>query len=162
MKKFFVFAFVTLYLFCAISVSANEGLKEDFDYSNEDFRDTVDMLSMEGHGNDDYSSCSVKQLYYQEVAEMFEKGMTKQEILDYYVKELGISALKAPPKNGFNLSLWITPFLIIFIVFVFLYYVIRKWKRKFSGLILEDGSQSFDLESEIYSTVIEEERKKYI
>lgn len=162
MRRFYVFALGLLYFFCAISVSANDGIKENFDYSNQEFRDTVDMLSMEGHGNDDYSSCNVKQLYYQEVAEMFEKGMTKQDILDYYVNELGISALKAPPKKGFNLSLWITPFLIIFIVFVFLFFVMRKWKKKFVGLNLEDGPQSLDLESEIYSSVIDEERKKYI
>lgn len=162
MRQFYIFTFGLLYFFCAITVSANDGINEHFDYSNQEFRDTVDMLSMEGHGNDDYSSCNVKQLYYQEVAEMFGKGMTKQEILDYYVKELGISALKAPPKEGFNLALWITPFLIIFIVFVFLYFVMKKWKKKSDGLILKDVPQSFDLERELYSSVIEEERKKYI
>ncbi|CRK80397.1 hypothetical protein [Neobacillus massiliamazoniensis] len=40
-------------------------------------------------------------MYYKDVAAMFKKGMTKQQILDYYVKELGVHALQIPPKKVF-------------------------------------------------------------
>lgn len=121
-----------------INVSASNETKKEFDYSNPEFRSTVDMLSMEGHGNDDLSSCSVKQLYYQEVAEMFEKGMSKQEILDYYVENLGVEALQAPPKKGFNLTLWVLPFLLILIVMILIYFLIRKWKKKCPCIIIRN------------------------
>lgn len=162
MRRIKILALGFIIFFGATTVSANEGKKGNFDYSNPEFRATVDMLSMEGHGNDDLASCNVKQLYYQEVAKMFEKGMKKQQILDYYVNELGISALNAPPKKGFNLILWITPFLLIITVCVFLYFLIRKWKKNNTTLILEDDPQSLDIESELYSSLIDEERKNFI
>jgi cytochrome c-type biogenesis protein CcmH len=163
MKRIYVIVFVLLFFFNAtIFVSANGGIKENFDYSNPVFRATVDMLNMEGHGNDDYSSCNVKQLYYQEVVAMFEKGMTKQEILDYYVKAQGVSALKAPPKKGFNLTLWTTPILLIVLGTILLYFLIRKWKKNNPVFKYEDESQFLDTESEIYSSLIEAERKKFL
>lgn len=162
MKRIYVIVFGLFFFFSATVVFADGGLKDNFDYSNPEFRDTVDMLDMDGHGNDDYSSCSVKQLYYQEVAEMFEKGMTKQDILDYYVKEQGEFALKAPLKKGFNLTLWVTPLLLIVLVTILLYFLIGKWKKNNPVLLAEDESQLLDPESEIYSSLIEEERKKFI
>jgi cytochrome c-type biogenesis protein CcmH len=90
----------------SFNASAEEAANERFDYTNPEFKATVDMLSMEGHGNDDLASCNVKQLYYEGVGEMFFiKEMSKKEILDYYAEEQGVQALKAPPVKGFNLSL---------------------------------------------------------
>lgn len=162
MKRICVIVVGLLFFFSATVVSANGGIKADFDYSDPEFRATVDMLDMDGHGNDDYSSCNLKQLYYQEVAEMFEKGMTKQEILDYYVQEQGEFALKAPPKKGFNLTLWVTPILLIVLVTILLYFLIGKWKKNNPVSRSEEESKSFDAESEIYSSLIEEERKKFL
>ncbi|MGJ7922031.1 cytochrome c-type biogenesis protein CcmH [Neobacillus sp. LXY-4] len=162
MKRITGFIILFSILFGGISVSAESNVKNEFDYSNPEFQATVDMLSMEGHGNDDVASCSVKQLYYQEVAEMFEKGMTKQEILDYYVEELGVQALKAPPKKGFNLTLWVTPFLLIFLVLILIFILIKKWKKLTPALQTGTEQPVTDIETEIYHSIIEEERKQIL
>jgi cytochrome c-type biogenesis protein CcmH len=156
--------FICLLLFFSISNKASaEGVaNERFDYTNSEFKATVDMLSMEGHGNDDLASCNVKQLYYEEVGEMFFiKEMSKKEILDYYAKEQGVQALNAPPVKGFNLSLWITPFLVLFIISILLYFVVKKWKGNRTNLTTKENPNATDLEQGIYESIIEEERKKF-
>lgn len=136
---------------------------DDFDYSRKDFQAVVQMLDMEGHGNDDLATCNVKQLYYQEVAEMMQKGMNKDEILAYYVDQMGEEALKAPLKSGFSLTAWITPFLILIAATLLVYVLIQKWVKKRKELPTEKIKPSTldETENEILLSVIEEERKKY-
>jgi cytochrome c-type biogenesis protein CcmH len=142
---------------------AEQQVKEGFDFTNPEFVETVEMLNMEGHSNDNIANCNVKQLYYDEVGEMFfNKGMSKNEIIDYYVKEQGIQALNSPPASGFNLSLWITPFLLISIVLIFLYFLINRWKKNHSTAPIVEGPNQSGVEEELYTSLIEEERKKYI
>jgi cytochrome c-type biogenesis protein CcmH len=160
-----IFGFIAclVFFFGALNVSAEEQKgKASFDYSNPEFRATVDMLSMDGHGNDDLASCSVKQTYYEDVAEMFMKGMKKQEILDYYERELGVHALQAPPVKGFNLSLWITPFVLLFMVAMLIYFLIKRWKKNNEIIIMDEGLPSLNVEHDIYTSIIEEERKKFL
>lgn len=153
-----------LFLFFGpIIVYADEAAgKNNFDYSNPEFKATVDMLSMDGHGNDDLASCSVKQMYYEDVAEMFKNGMTKSQILKYYEKELGVHALQAPPGKGFNLSLWITPFVLIVISGTLITFLIKKWKNNREIIVSDGGSAAINAEDEIYSSIIDEERKKFL
>jgi cytochrome c-type biogenesis protein CcmH len=143
-------------------VSADEGLIEaSYDYSDPEFKSIVNMLSMEGHATDDLSSCNVKQLYYQEVADMLNKGMNKDEILDFYVSEQGVKALLAPPNEGFNISLWVTPFLLIFAVFILIFFLIKKWKKNNASLNRNEEQVEQD-DDDIYESMIENERKKLI
>lgn len=37
--------------------------------------------------------------------------MTEQQIINSFVAEYGNTVLSAPPKSGFNLSVWMIPFL---------------------------------------------------
>jgi cytochrome c-type biogenesis protein CcmH len=135
--------------------------KTSISYTDPEFRATVDMLAMDGHSNDDLSSCAVKQEYYKDVAEMFDKGKTKQEILDYYENELGVQALLYPPAKGFNLTLWMTPFLLLAVVSILLFFIIKKWKSNRTELVMaEDAESEEELETELYIAMIEEERKK--
>ncbi|MEC1720259.1 cytochrome c-type biogenesis protein CcmH [Schinkia azotoformans] len=136
---------------------------DDFDYSRKDFQAVVQMLDMEGHGNDDLATCNVKQLYYKEVAEMMQKGKNKDEILAYYVDQMGEEALKAPLKSGFSLTAWITPFLILIAAALLVYVLIQKWVKKRNSLPTEKIKPSTldETENEILLSVIEEERKKY-
>jgi cytochrome c-type biogenesis protein CcmH len=151
-----------LLIFGSITVSAEEGLIEaSYDYSDPEFKSIVNMLSMEGHATDDLSSCNVKQLYYQEVADMLNKGMKKDEILDFYVSEQGVKALLAPPNEGFNISLWVTPFLLIFAVFILLFFLIKKWKKNNATLNRNEEQVEQD-DDDIYESMIENERKKLI
>lgn len=149
----------------SLQVFAEEPGTTEYDYTNPGFKATVEMLSMEGHSNDDLASCNVKQLYYQEVGEMyFDKGMSKQEILDYYKNQLGDQALNAPSAKGFNLSLWITPFLLLMIISILIYFVIKKWMRNqsLSATETETYPVPSGIEQDIYDSIIDEERKKFL
>jgi cytochrome c-type biogenesis protein CcmH len=163
MKRITGLLWCFLLLFGAAHVSAAEDgiLEASYDYTDPTFRGVVDMLAMEGHSHDDLSSCNVKQLYYEEVAEMLNKGMSKDEILDYYIQEQGVQALLAPPGDGFNLSLWVTPFLLLLVVFILIYFLIKKWttNSRRGRLVVEE---EITLEDDIYSSMIEDERKKLI
>jgi cytochrome c-type biogenesis protein CcmH len=117
---------------------------------------------MDGHTNDDLASCQVKQEYYQDVGEMFfDKGMSKDEILDYYKNELGEHAINAPSGKGFNLVLWVLPFLLIFIMFIIIYYVVKRWKRNRLVVPVEEPVYSTELD-DVYESMIDAERKKYL
>ncbi len=61
---------------------------------------------------------------------MIAQGMTKDEILASYVKIFGETVLSAPTKEGFNLTAWITPFVVIIIVGFVLYKAVHKWSGK--------------------------------
>ncbi|WP_413306551.1 cytochrome c-type biogenesis protein CcmH [Bacillus sp. 1P10SD] len=142
-------------------IEAKAKTKTGISYSDPEFRATVDMLAMDGHSNDDLSSCAVKQEYYKDVVEMFDKGMSKQEILDYYENELGVQALLYPPAKGFNLTLWMTPYLLLAVVSILLFFIFKKWKSNRPELVMaEDTESEKELETELYIAMIEEERKK--
>ncbi|WP_404331917.1 cytochrome c-type biogenesis protein CcmH [Mesobacillus maritimus] len=164
MKRMFGFLGFLILLLGAPQVGwAEQPVKEEFDFTNPEFVATVEMLNMEGHSNDNIANCNVKQLYYDEVGEMlFNKGMSKNEIIDYYVKEQGIQALNSPPASGFNLSLWITPFLLITLVLILLYFLINRWKKHHSTAPVVEALNQSGVEEEFYASLIEEERKKYI
>jgi cytochrome c-type biogenesis protein CcmH len=161
LKRIFGVFWCLIILFGAINVTAVEAkAKKGIDYNDPKFRETVDMLTMEGHNHDDLLSCAVKQNYYEDVAEMFDKGMTKKEILDYYENELGAQAILVPPAKGFNLALWITPFLLLVIVSILLYFLIKRWKKNNHVFVINEESSLIVQEDDIYIALIEDERKK--
>lgn len=150
-------------LLAGLTVFAEGTGVTDFDFSRPDFQAVVGMLSMEGHGTHDVSNCSVKKIYYDEIAEMMQKGMSKDEVIDYYVDNLGEQALQAPPQKGFNLTLWITPFILLFLAAILIMYVLKKWRRKNVPFTEEEPStQAGETEQAILSSMIEAERKKYL
>lgn len=157
-NRLIVLVIPLLFLSTYAFASSNE-----FDYSRKDFQEVVKMLDMEGHGNDDLATCNVKQLYYKEVADMMNKGMKKDEILAYYVDQMGEEALKAPLKSGFSLTAWITPFVILIAAAGLVYFVIQNLvkKRKAQPAAKLKPSTLDETENEILLSVIEEERKKY-
>lgn len=150
-------------LLAGFTVLAEETGIKDFDFSRPDFQGVVSMLSMEGHGTHDVSNCSVKKIYYDEIAEMMLEGMSKDEVIDYYVENLGEQALQAPPQKGFNLTLWVTPFVILILAAILITVVLKKWRK--SSLPISDEqpiSEAGETEQEILSSMIEAERKKYL
>jgi cytochrome c-type biogenesis protein CcmH len=153
----------SLLFLVGFTVFAEETGMKDFDFSRPDFQAVVSMLSMEGHGTHDVSNCSVKKLYYEEIADMMQKGMSKDEVIDYYVENLGEQALQAPPQKGFNLTLWLTPFIILLLAAIFIFIVLKKWRQR-SQPATDDVSlsETGETEAEILSSMIEAERKKYL
>lgn len=63
------------------------------------------------------------------VREKLERGETREEILQFFVERYGETVLAAPVKSGFNLIVWITPILGIFIGGIVLWVIIRRRVR---------------------------------
>ena len=66
---------------------------------------------------------------HRDVMALVAGGYTGPEILDQFVNVYGLSALMAPPKEGFNLVGYLVPGLAIAIVAVLIALTLRRWKK---------------------------------
>ena len=61
------------------------------------------------------------------VRELVQQGKSPKEIQDYFVSRYGEFVLLSPPKRGFNLLVWVLPFLAIGVGGGVVYLVVRRW-----------------------------------
>lgn len=61
---------------------------------------------------------------------MINQGKDKNQIIASFVNLYGEKVLSAPTKEGFNLTAWIIPFLVIGIVGLILYKSMKRWSGK--------------------------------
>lgn len=121
-----------------------------------------------GCGQDHYAcdmaGCKNTESFKADLVEMMEKGMDKDEIREYYVKALGEEILTSPEKKGFSLTAWVMPFAALGGAGTGIFFVIRKWvKKSESGAeMVADRQENDEVEEEILSSIIDEERKKYL
>ncbi|MEW6456694.1 MAG: cytochrome c-type biogenesis protein CcmH [Acidobacteriota bacterium] len=61
------------------------------------------------------------------ISQMITQGKSKNEVIKYFVGIYGERILSTPTKRGFNLTAWITPFLIIALGGIIIYLTIVIW-----------------------------------
>lgn len=139
------------------------------DYKSPEFKAVASQFICTcGCGQDHYecdpNTCSLTKSFKQDLVKMMNKGWDKDKIRNYYVKIYGESILTAPEKSGFSLTAWVLPFVVLGLAAVSIFFIIRKWvKRKGTEeLSLENEIKRDDIEGEILSSIIDEERKKYL
>jgi cytochrome c-type biogenesis protein CcmH len=95
---------------------------------------------------------------------MMNKGWDKDKIRAYYVNIYGEEILTSPEKSGFSLTAWVLPFVVLAAAGISLYFVIRKWVKKKASdePVAEYQNTEDEVEREILSSMIDEERKKYL
>ena len=76
------------------------------------------------------------------VREQLQQGKTSAEVLDYFVQRYGEWILLAPPKHGFNLVIWVLPFVLLPIGGAAVYWGARRWVRRSAAA--ESPSQPLD------------------
>ena len=64
------------------------------------------------------------------VREQLQQGKTSAEVLDYFAQRYGEWILLAPPKHGFNLVIWVLPFVLLPIGAAVVYLGARRWVRR--------------------------------
>jgi cytochrome c-type biogenesis protein CcmH len=64
------------------------------------------------------------------VREQLQQGKTSAEVLDYFTQRYGEWILLAPPKHGFNLVIWVLPFVLLPIGVFAVYVGARRWVRR--------------------------------
>jgi cytochrome c-type biogenesis protein CcmH len=63
------------------------------------------------------------------VREQLQQGKTSAQVLDYFTQRYGEWILLAPPKRGFNLVIWVLPFVLLPIGAATVYFGARRWVR---------------------------------
>lgn len=74
--------------------------------------------------------CGTAVQFRAEIAERLVAGQSKDEILNYFSAEYGEIILATPAKRGFNLTVWLAPFLAIIVGGTALFFTLRKWAIK--------------------------------
>jgi cytochrome c-type biogenesis protein CcmH/NrfF len=64
------------------------------------------------------------------IREQLQQGKTSAEVLDYFAQRYGEWILLAPPKRGFNLVIWVLPFVLLPIGAAVVYVGARRWVRR--------------------------------
>ncbi len=67
------------------------------------------------------------------VRDQLQQGKTSAEVLDYFAQRYGEWILLAPPKRGFNLVIWVLPFVLLLIGVAAVYLGVRRWVRTPAG-----------------------------
>ncbi|QOY37424.1 cytochrome c-type biogenesis protein [Anaerobacillus isosaccharinicus] len=163
MKK--VIAALTLLLLISV-IPAYAG--DQYDFKSAEFKEVASQfMCMCGCGQDHFEcnmqGCGLNDSFKQEMKEMMDDGLTKDEIKDYYIGMYGEEILTAPEKKGFSLTAWILPFAVLGVAGVGIVFVIRKWVAgyKEEPILFEELTEEQELEDEIVKSMIDEERKKY-
>lgn len=76
------------------------------------------------------------------VREQLQQGKTSAEVLDYFAQRYGEWILLAPPKHGFNLVIWVLPFVLLPIGAAVVYLGARRWVRRSAAT--ESSSRRLD------------------
>jgi cytochrome c-type biogenesis protein CcmH len=63
------------------------------------------------------------------IREQLQQGKTPAQVLDYFAQRYGEWILLAPPKRGFNLVIWVLPFVLLPIGAAVVYLGARRWVR---------------------------------
>ena len=64
------------------------------------------------------------------VLKKLRQGESKEEILQYFESRYGERILATPNKKGFNLILWILPFVLVVLAAIVIYFLIRRWSTR--------------------------------
>ncbi|WP_053364067.1 cytochrome c-type biogenesis protein [Bacillus sp. FJAT-27251] len=171
MKRKFAFSFLLLlfglqsFLLQTHATEANS----EYDYKSPEFKAVASQFMCTcGCGQDHYAcdmaGCANTDAFKADLISMMKKGMDKDEIREYYVGMLGEEILTAPEKKGFSLTAWVLPFAAIGGAGTGIFLLLRRWvnSRGKESTPEEDLAIEDEVEEEIISSIIDEERKKYL
>jgi cytochrome c-type biogenesis protein CcmH len=142
---------------------------KEFDYKSPEFKAVAQQFACTcGCGQDHYecdpNTCNLTTEFKADLVEMMNKGWDKDKIREYYVNIYGEEILTSPEKKGFSLTAWVLPFAVLGGAGAGLFFIIRKWvkRRGPEETVIETQQLEEEVESEILSSIIDEERKKYL
>ena len=104
--------------------------------SSPEYRQVNDALMCQCGGcNATVSHCAMEHCHSaepirEEVAERLEKGESPESVIQAFTDRYGIAILSAPPVEGFHLTAWIAPFVVLIAGFFVTRHVLRSWRRQ--------------------------------
>ena len=75
-------------------------------------------------------TCPVSPKMHAQVLTLAAAGNTAEQIVAAFVQEHGIEILMAPPKRGFNLIGWGTPWVVVFFAGAVLAFALAQWAKR--------------------------------
>lgn len=142
---------------------------KQFDYKSPEFKAVASQFACTcGCGQDHYecdpNTCNLTTEFKADLVDMMNKGWDKDKIRKYYVNIYGEEILTSPEKSGFSLTAWVLPFVVLGAAALALIIIIRKWvkKKRTEEPVIEYQNTEDEVEGEILSSMIDEERKKYL
>jgi len=78
----------------------------------------------------DMMECGVAQRMTDEIASRLAAGEPPPQIIESFVARYGKAVLAAPPKAGFDLAAWITPFAALLVGLAVLYFIVHQLVRQ--------------------------------
>ncbi len=100
--------------------------------------------------NCSHSSCISREAMTAFIEQELDRGQSKAEIIDSFVRQYGEQVLSAPPKRGFNLMVWVLPPGALVLGGGVVYVVLRAWVRhgRFSQITSVAPAEEGDDESQ--------------
>jgi cytochrome c-type biogenesis protein CcmH len=92
------------------------------------------------------------------VLKKLRQGESKEEILQYFESRYGERILAMPNKKGFNLILWILPFILVALAAIVIYFLIRRWSSRIS---LKSAARFDENQLDEYQERLEKELKHF-
>lgn len=112
------------------------------------------------------SSCDNQTAQYMRkiITDDLAKGMSKDQIIGYFVNIYGVKVMAAPPAKGFNITAWVTPFIAIIAGALVIYFVLDKWVlyAKLEKMDKEETDTGNSIDLSEYENKLDEELKKYL
>jgi cytochrome c-type biogenesis protein CcmH len=68
------------------------------------------------------------------VLKKLRQGKSKDEILHYFESRYGERIMAKPDKEGFNLILWVLPFVLVVLAAISIYFLIRRWSSRVQAI----------------------------
>jgi cytochrome c-type biogenesis protein CcmH len=152
-----------IYVLLAAAFSTAYG-QEMYDINSTEVKEIAGYLSMEGHSEHDLATCSTKQRYYEEIAEMLNDGYTKEEILQDYEAMYGEQGFREPNKSGFSILAWTIPILMLgagSTAFILRIKNQMNNQRREKEPLPAERNAGENTEDEVIRAIIEEEKRKH-
>jgi cytochrome c-type biogenesis protein CcmH len=114
----------------------------------------------------DMMECGVAQRMTDEIALRLTEGQSPEQIVGSFVARYGKAVLSAPPKRGFDLTAWITPFVALIAGLVVLYFIVRQLveqgRRRREEALPEPNPELTAEERERFREELQKELKDYL
>ncbi len=77
-----------------------------------------------------HSECMSRDTMTTLIEQKLAQGQSEEQIIQLFVAQYGEQVLASPPKRGFNLMAWVTPFAAILLGGGVIYIAVRKWVKR--------------------------------
>ena len=80
--------------------------------------------------NCSHAECASREAMTALITQKISQGETGAEITQFFVNQYGEQVLASPPKKGFNLMVWILPFVALSLGGWVIYLALRRWSKR--------------------------------